>query len=508
MITDKWLDNITMYRLTLYYLLTLTFIASFLGVFNLIPFTPTDIGLSLLTAVVVSGFSNYLFARFFRATTNIESVFITALILVLIIPAQFPANLPFIALASILAMASKYLLTIEKQHIFNPVAVAIVAIPFLFPSFNATWWIGAPLLMPFVVIGGFFLVRRIRREQMVAWYLVAYFVSVGLSAFLHADIFGALVKSFQISVFSSAVWFLGLIMLTEPLTSPSSAKMRNLYGIIVGFFIASTQLKPFGLVLTPETALVIGNIFTLFVNPWYRLSLTLKKAIRLTPDTFAFIYEKSRDFIFRPGQFMEWTLPHSKSDVRGNRRYFTIASSPTEKDLIIGVKYYDPLSSYKMALLKSGNGKEIIAGQLAGDFILPKEPEPMVFIAGGIGITPFRSMVKYLIDKKIPSDIILLYSNKREEDIVFANVFEQARQFGVNTIFILTDKKFVPKDWRGRVGYVNEQMISREIPDYLHRRFYVSGPQLMVQALEKTLRIMGLPKSKIVTDYFPGFGGE
>jgi ferredoxin-NADP reductase len=230
--------------------------------------------------------------------------------------------------------------------------------------------------------------------------------------------------------------------------------------------------------------------------------------VRLTPDTFAFIYNKSKDFIFQPGQFMEWTLPHVKVDERGNRRYFTIASSPTENELIIGVKYNDPNSSFKIALLKAKSSKKIIATQLAGDFVLPKKREPMVFVAGGIGITPFRSMVKYIVDKKIKSDIVLFYSNKREQDIVFMDVFEEARQFGVNTIYTLTDKEFVPENWQGSVGYVEEHMIRKETPDYLNRKFYVSGPQLMVQSLEKTLSVMGLPKNKIVTDYFPGFGGK
>lgn len=508
MITDKWLDKITMYRLTLYYLLGLTFVAAALGVFNLIPFTPTDIGMSLLTAVVVSGVANFVFAKIFRAITNIESVFITALILVLIIPAQFPTNLPFIALASVLAMASKYLLTIDKQHVFNPAGIAVMAIPFLFPSLNATWWVGSPLLMPFVVIGGFLLIRRIRREKMVGWYFVAYFAAVIASSFLHTDVIGALLKSVQISLFSSPVWFLGMVMLTEPLTSPSNERMRDIYGVLVGFFAASTQLKPFDVVMTPETALGLGNVFTLAVNPWYRLVLPLKQVVRLTPDTFAFIYEKSKDFVFRPGQFMEWTLSHKKVDERGNRRYFTIASSPTENEIIIGVKYYNPLSSFKVALLKAKSSKKIIAAQLAGDFVLPKKQEPMVFIAGGIGITPFRSMVKYIIDKKIKSDIVLFYSNKREQDIVFTDVFEEARQYGVNTIYTLTDEEFVPENWQGCVGYVDEHMIMREVPDYLERKFYVSGPQLMVQALEKKLSVMGLPKKKIVTDYFPGFGGK
>lgn len=508
MITDKWLDKITMYRLTLYYLLGLTFWAAFLGVFNLTPYTPTDVGLSLLTAVVVSAVANYIFARLFHAITNIESVYITALILVLIVPAQFPTNLLFISLASIVAMASKYLLTIDKQHVFNPAAIAVIAIPFLFPAYNATWWVGMPLMMPLVLVGGFLLVRRIRRERMVTIFLAVYFITVITSAFFHQDIFGTLLNSLQISFLSSPVWFLGMVMLTEPLTSPNSRTMQTIYAIIVGFFTASLQLKPFGVVMTPETALALGNVFTFFVNPRYRLALPFIKRLKLTPDTYAFIFQHESGMDFRPGQYMEWTLPHAKTDERGNRRYFTIASSPTEDKLMIGVKFYSPLSSYKKRLLQMREGDKIIAAQLAGDFVLPKKSEPMVFIAGGIGITPFRSMIEYIVDQNVQSDIVLLFSNKRVEDIVFTETFEEARRLGVRTVYTLTDKPNIPIDWQGSSGYVDKAMILREVPDYTQRRFYVSGPQLMVQAFEKTLQSMGVPKNKIVTDYFPGFSGK
>ena len=100
MITDKWLDKMTMYRLTLYYLLAIALWAAFLGVFNFIPFTPTDIGMSILVVVVVSGVANWVFAKLFHAITNIESVFITALILALIIPAHFPYNLFSLVISS------------------------------------------------------------------------------------------------------------------------------------------------------------------------------------------------------------------------------------------------------------------------------------------------------------------------------------------------------------------------------------------------------------------------
>ena len=111
--------------------------------------------------------------------------------------------------------------------------------------------------------------------------------------------------------------------------------------------------------------------------------------------------EKDRKINFKPGQYMEWTLAHGASDSRGVRRFFTIASSPTEKDLRIGVKFYPEPSSFKNYLLAMPVDEEIIATSRAGDFTLPKDDkQEIVLIAGGIGITPFRSMIKYLLDKK------------------------------------------------------------------------------------------------------------
>jgi len=114
-------------------------------------------------------------------------------------------------------------------------------------------------------------------------------------------------------------------------------------------------------------------------------------------------------------------------DSRGNRRYFTIASSPTEKELRLGVKFYPNGSSFKKALASMNEADTIIASQLSGDFIMPSnKKKKLVFIAGGIGITPFRSMIKYLIDTKQKRDIVLIYSNRTKTDVIYKNIFDSA----------------------------------------------------------------------------------
>jgi Na+-transporting NADH:ubiquinone oxidoreductase subunit NqrB len=175
---DAILNKITMYRLTLYYLIFLIGMATILSFFGILTYNPLDILISALLSIIVCYGANSVLAKLFKAVTNVESVFITALILALIIPVKYPVNIPFMIGASIFAMAAKYFLTIEKRHLFNPAAVSVAAIALLSPEHAATWWIGTPTMLPFVLVGGLLLIRKIRRESMVINFLIAYLIIV------------------------------------------------------------------------------------------------------------------------------------------------------------------------------------------------------------------------------------------------------------------------------------------------------------------------------------------
>ena len=152
-------------------------------------------------------------------------------------------------------------------------------------------------------------------------------------------------------------------------------------------------------------------------------------------------------------------------------------------------------------------GEYITAGNLSGDFVLPQNPNiKLSFIAGGIGITPFRSIIKYLQDKREKRDITLFYVNRNTEDIAFREVFEKGKKIlGIKVIYVLTNKENIPENWEGKIGYINEGMIAEELPDYKKRLFYLSGPVAMVDSYRKLLLNMGLPAKQILTDYFPGY---
>jgi len=499
---DRFLNGITMYRLVLYYLMLLLGVAviyCFLGVLHFNPF------LMLVTIGILVGVSwitNELFSKVFNAPTNIESVYISALILALIVsPIKSVQDIPFIIWASVLTMASKYILAINKKHIFNPVAIAVVLTAYGFNGV-ASWWVGTSSMIPFLLLGAL-IVRKIQRFDLVFYFFLSTFVTMfGLTALKG----GSMETVLHNVLFSSSLLFFAFVMLTEPLTSPPTKLLQSIYGAIVGLFFAP-QFHIGSFFASPEMGLVIGNVFTYVVSPKFKVITTLKEKMQIAPDIFEFLFVPEKKIAFVPGQYMEWTVPHSHTDSRGNRRYFTIASSPTEDTLRLGVKFYPNGSSYKRALSTMDTKTPIIGAQVAGDFTLPADPKKkLVFVAGGIGITPFRSMIKYLIDTKQKRDIILIYSNRVRNEIIYADVFDQAqKELGIKTVYTLTDVNHISPDWDQMKGRVDALMIQQEVPDFLNRTFYISGTHAMVDAMHDLLKSMRIPEAQIKTDFFPGF---
>lgn len=495
-----------MYRLVLYvtaFLLAISFALSFFGVLS---FNPFALLFSTLFLVGVCWIANELSSFCFNAPINTESFLITALILALIIsPPSTPFDTAYFSLAiwaSIWAMASKYVLAIRGKHLFNPAAFA-VALTALTINQSASWWIGTRMLLPFVLISGLLIVKKLRRHDLVVSFLVFTLVSViGVGIFQGNNLYTLVIKT----LIDTPLFFFAFVMLTEPLTAPQMRVERLSFGALVGLLFAPwVHIGSF--YSTPELALLVGNIFTYVVSSKEKFMLTVKEQIVSAENTLDFVFKLNRPFAYKPGQYMEWTVAHKNPDNRGNRRYFTLASSPTEKDLRLGIKFYPKGSTYKQALGMSGPNDIIVASQLAGDFVLPTNPqEKLAFIAGGIGVTPFRSMIKYLTDINEKRSIIMLYSNNTVKDIAYTDVFNDAeKKLGIKTVYTLTDPKSVPTNWKGETGFVNAKMIQKYVPDYAERAFYLSGPQVAVSAFEKALQELGVHQSKIKKDFFPGF---
>ncbi len=481
-----------MYRIVLYELIGLLVAAGILGFFGILPYTPISIFFSSVYILAICLVVNKIFAWAYNAPTNPESTYITALILALIIsPALSLDDSNFLALAfwaSSLAIASKYILAIGKKHIFNPAAIAVVITAFVLNQ-SASWWVGTSSMLPVVLIGGFLVARKIQRLDLVWSAIIASLVAILGFSFIKGGSIFALGWSVLVS---TPLIFFATIMLTEPLTTPGTKPMRITYGLLTGILFA-----PFihigSIYSTPELALVVGNIFSYLVSSKKKLTLVLDNIEKISVDSYDFIFTPEERLSYHPGQYMEWTLAHNGSDDRGIRRYFTLASSPTEEELRLGVKFHDKGSSFKKKLLSMKRGDSIVASGLAGDFVLPKNKnEKLVFLAGGIGITPFRSMIQYLIDTKDKRSVTLLYSNKTANDVVYREVFEEARRLlGIKTFYAL--------------ARIDAKTITEQVPDYKDRIFYLSGPRSMVVGFEKLLESMGVKESNIKTDFFPGF---
>ncbi len=498
---DKLLDRITMYRLLIYYLITLLATAAVLSWTGFLGYKGFGILLSGLFLSVLCWGLNRFFGWVWKVPVNGESAIITGLILSLIIsPLKNPHDLLFLAAAGGLAIASKYILTIRGKHIFNPAAIAVV-LTALGPEQSASWWVGTKYLAPLVIIGGWLVIRKIEREVMIVAFLVSALALTTVITFLgHHDVWLAL-KS---SVIQSSLLFMAFVMLPEPATSPTTKHKQWLYGVLAGL-LWPPQIHLSSFYTTPERALIAANAFSFIVSPKARLLPKLIHKIKASATVFDFVFRPSQVLAYQPGQYMEWTLPHHGADSRGLRRYFTLASSPTEKELRIGMKFYDPGSSFKRAMVKLDETTAMAAGHLGGDFTLPRDKSgKLVFIAGGIGVTPYRSMVKYLVDKNERRDIVLIYSDNAPGDFAYTDIFEEAKhKLGIRTIYTLTGSP--PADWRGQTGVVSADMIRTNIPDFAERTFYISGPHSMVQAIKSVLKKLDVPSTQIKTDFFPGY---
>lgn len=236
------------------------------------------------------------------------------------------------------------------------------------------------------------------------------------------------------------------------------------------------------------------------------MNLKLIHKVKIAADSWELMFEKPEGFVYEPGQFLEIYLEHPKQDDRGIKRWFTLSSSPTESDLMITTRLVEKHSSFKDAMFKLEPGDSIETKGPMGSFVMPKDiKKPLVWIAGGIGITPFRSQMKFLIDNKEQRDISLIYSNRTLEDICFEDLWVTAEENINNFKLIETLVDKVPENWDGQTGTISKQMIQDGVKNINDCEIYVSGPEPMVEAFKPMLMEMGIKEENIHQDWFPNY---
>lgn len=234
-----------------------------------------------------------------------------------------------------------------------------------------------------------------------------------------------------------------------------------------------------------------------------KFSLQFLKKTQESKDAYSFYFEK-KDLDFSAGQYMKVALDIKNPDDRGNSRFFTIASSPGEEQLCITTRIIQ--SSFKIAFNELSSGQKISFNGPFGNFVLTDEPKPLVFLAGGIGITPFHSMIKYVADNKLDRQISLFVSWTNEEEMVYHEELKNISAQNKNILYVptITHPEENP-NWDGETGRIDNEKIKKYVSNFSNCTFYLSGPQTMVEAMEKMVGEMGISGEQIKTDKFPGY---
>ena len=223
--------------------------------------------------------------------------------------------------------------------------------------------------------------------------------------------------------------------------------------------------------------------------------------------TIAFHFEKPSRFAFKAGQSADVTLiDPPDTDAEGNTRTFSIASPPFENELVFTTRMRD--TAFKRSLKNVPLATEVKIGSAVGSFTLNRNPaKSAVFLAGGIGITPFLSIVQQANHDRLPHKLYLFYSNRRPEDAAFLDTLQNLETTNPNfrLICTMTEMSKSKKDWKGETALIDKEMLSKHLAVLQGPIYYIAGPPPMVAAMRQTLVIAGIEEDDIRAEEFAGY---
>ena len=223
--------------------------------------------------------------------------------------------------------------------------------------------------------------------------------------------------------------------------------------------------------------------------------------------TMAFHFEKPARFDFRAGQAADLTLLNPpETDSEGNTRTFSIASAPFEDQLVFTTRMRD--TAFKRSLRTMPLGTAVKLDSAMGSFTLHKNSaKPAVFMAGGIGITPFSSMIRQADYDRTPHKLYLFYSNRRPEDAAFLEDLFRLQRSSPNfhLIATMTEMARSKRVWDGERGWIDKDMLSRHLNNLQGPIYYIAGPPAMVAAMREMLVASQIDEDDIRTEEFPGY---
>jgi ferredoxin-NADP reductase len=233
----------------------------------------------------------------------------------------------------------------------------------------------------------------------------------------------------------------------------------------------------------------------------------LKEKKYVAEGTMAFYLQKPEGFRFEAGQYVDVTLiGPSETDAEGNIRSLSIASAPADEHLLVTTRMRD--TAFKRVLRTIAFDTEIQLDGPLGGFTLHKNPsKAAVFLAGGIGITPFFSIIRHAEREKLPHKLYLFYSNRRPEDTAFMKDLLDSEKENPNFRFIpsMTEMNKSTQSWSGEAGFIDGEMLAKYLPTLQGPIYYVAGPPAMVTAMRKTLTAAGVDEDDVRVEEFAGY---
>lgn len=233
----------------------------------------------------------------------------------------------------------------------------------------------------------------------------------------------------------------------------------------------------------------------------------LQRREEVAQGTMAFHFEKPAGFRFKPGQAIDVIVPGAPTlDTGSDRHAFSIVSAPFQDELVITTRMRD--SAYKRALSALSIGTSVkLDGPFGSLALHNNRAQPAVFIAGGIGITPFMSIVRQATKDQLPQQMILLYSNRRPEDAAFLVELQQLARENSNfqLIATMTGMEKSQKPWGGETGLIDERLVRRISRNLAAPIYYLVGPPGMVEAMRQTLSAADVNDDDIRSEEFYGY---
>lgn len=227
--------------------------------------------------------------------------------------------------------------------------------------------------------------------------------------------------------------------------------------------------------------------------------------MEVATDTMSFFFEKPPGFIFKAGQNADYTLIEPpETDPEGNTRSFSFTSAPFEPEIEIATRMRDTAFKRTLASMPAGTLLELTAPM--GSMTLQNDASrPAVFLAGGIGITPFVSMSRQAAHDKLPHRIHLFYSNRRPQDAPFLRELTDLQNENPNFHLIPTMTKAGEEVWDGETGYLDGAMLKRYLDNVSTPIYYLAGPPAMTAAMRTMLNGIGVDDDNIRSEEFSGY---